>query len=114
MEHDFGLTLRIGMPLKRSQTESICDLWQLHRAISLPPDRTIDWAQLITHAPQLALSRSKIPRSRVETSAPPVSMPGSCVGVQTGRLNLPSFGRVDEISFQSSEIIFRAQTTLRV
>jgi hypothetical protein len=35
------------------------------------------------------------------------SAPGSCVGVQTGRLNLPSFGRVDEISFQSSEIIFR-------
>jgi hypothetical protein len=32
---------------------------------------------------------------------------GSCVDVQTGRLNLPSFGRVDEISFETSEVIFR-------
>jgi hypothetical protein len=35
------------------------------------------------------------------------SGPGSCVGVQAGRLNLPNFGRVDEISVEPSEIIFR-------
>jgi hypothetical protein len=35
------------------------------------------------------------------------SGPGSCVGVQAGRLNMPSFGRVDEISSGPSEVIFR-------